>query len=139
MLRRLPLGNPASHRQRSNLYANPRAQTGTESVQAACVRRSGKRFEELASSEADGFLKEIASGRVEDPRLPLQQWFNELVYPLFLEACFADPIYGGNRGKVFWKMIGYLGLPAFRTQDMVAFRGKPLPGVLDLKSIQDFR
>ena len=31
------------------------------------------------------------------------------VYPLFQQACFADPVYGGNRDKVFWKMIGYPG------------------------------
>ena len=70
--------------------------------------------------------------------MPLGQWFNELVYPLFTQACYADPLYGGNRGKVFWKLIGYPGLPAFHTANMVTYRGKAFPGAADPKSIQDF-
>jgi gluconate 2-dehydrogenase gamma chain len=111
---------------------------GAAAAQAACSRRFGKRFEELAAADADSFLHEIAGGRVEDPRFPLAQWFNELVYPLFAQACFADPIYGGNQGKVFWKLVGYPGLPAFHAQNMVAYRGKPFPGAAEPKSIQDF-
>jgi gluconate 2-dehydrogenase gamma chain len=61
-----------------------------------------------------------------------------LVYPLFSQACFADPIYGGNYNKVFWRMIGYPGLPATHTIDMVQFRGKPFPGGKAPKSIADF-
>ena len=79
-----------------------------------------------------------AADKYTDPRVPLASWFNELVYPLFVQACFADPIYGGNHGKVFWKMIGYPGLPATHTLDMVQFRGKPYPGAKDPKSMVDF-
>jgi gluconate 2-dehydrogenase gamma chain len=39
---------------------------------------------------------------------------------------------------VFWKAIGYPGLPAVYSQDMVDFRGKPFPGAADPKSIADF-
>ena len=73
-----------------------------------------------------------------DERVQLASWFNELVYPLFEQACFADPIYGGNVGKVFWKAIGYPGLPAVHSQDMIDFRGKQFPGAADPKSIADF-
>jgi gluconate 2-dehydrogenase gamma chain len=111
---------------------------GIASVQATCAREFGKSFEQLAPSAADALLQDMAAGKITDPRLPLAQWFNELVYPLFTQACFADPIYGGNRSKVFWKLVGYPGLPAFHTQDMVAYRGKPFPGANDPKSIQDF-
>ena len=92
----------------------------------------------LASADADAFLNDIAAGKVTDPRVPLGQWFNGLVYPLFTEACFADPIYGGNRDKVFWRVIGYPGLPATHGRDMVEYRGKPFPGAKDPKSIADF-
>jgi hypothetical protein len=40
-------------------------------------------------------------------------------------------MYGGNRGKVFWKMIGYPGLPAAYGIDMVRYRGKPHPRAAD--------
>jgi len=73
-----------------------------------------------------------------DSAVSLADWFNALVYPLFVQACFADPLYGGNHDKVFWKMIGYPGLPATHALDMVQYRGKPYPGASNPKSIVDF-
>ena len=111
---------------------------GLAAADAASQQRYGKRFDEFTESEADGFLHDLAAGKVTDERVPLSSWFNELVYPLFVQACFADPIYGGNAGKVFWKMIGYPGLPATHAQDMLDFRGQPYPNAADPKSIADF-
>src|SRR6267378_2835392 len=109
-----------------------------EYIDRQLTRGFGKRFEELASAEGDAFLQDVAAGKTPNTKVPLAQWFNGLVYPLFTQACFADPIYGGNHGKVFWKLIGYPGLPAVHSQNMTAFRGKAFPGALDPKSIQDF-
>ncbi len=111
---------------------------GLAAANAACRKRFNKNFDALAPADADAFLTQLASGKVTDPRVPLGAWFNELVYPLFVQACYADPIYGGNHDKVFWRMIGYPGLPATHQRDMVAFRGKPYPGAQDPKSIADF-
>jgi gluconate 2-dehydrogenase gamma chain len=111
---------------------------GIESVNAACVARHGKPFDQLTAADASSFLNDLGSGKVTDPHLPLGAWFNELVYPLFTQACFADPIYGGNRDKVFWKMVGYPGLPATNTINMVQYRGKPFPGAENPKSMADF-
>jgi gluconate 2-dehydrogenase gamma chain len=111
---------------------------GLAAADAACRKRNGKAFVELDENGANQFLHEIAGGKVTDERIHLASWFNELVYPLFEQACFADPVYGGNVGKVFWKAIGYPGLPAVHSQDMVDFRGKPFPGAADPKSIADF-
>jgi gluconate 2-dehydrogenase gamma chain len=47
-------------------------------------------------------------------------------------------MYGGNRDAVFWKMLGYPGLPATHTVDMVRYRGKPYPDAKHPKSIIDF-
>jgi gluconate 2-dehydrogenase gamma chain len=111
---------------------------GVAAAEAACTQRFSKAFDELEPAQADAFLQDIAAGKVDGGRVPLGQWFNELVYPLFSEACFADPVYGGNRGKVFWKLIGYPGLPASHSQNIVNFRGKPVPAAASPKSIQDF-
>jgi gluconate 2-dehydrogenase gamma chain len=111
---------------------------GIAAANAACKARYAKPFFALAPGDADAFLKEIAAGKVTDARVPLGLWFSELVYPLFTQACFADPIYGGNRDKVFWRIVGYPGLPATHRNDMVDFRGKPFPGAKDPKSIADF-
>lgn len=111
---------------------------GVEIANMACVARNGKPFDQLKPADADAFLTALAAGSITDPRLPLGAWFNDLIYPLFNQACFADPIYGGNAGKVFWKMIGYPGLPATNTVNVVQYRGKPYPGAQDPKSIADF-
>jgi gluconate 2-dehydrogenase gamma chain len=111
---------------------------GVASANEAALRKFGRGFTELQPDEADAFLHDVAGGKVVDARLPLGTWFNELVYPLFVQACFADPIYGGNVGKVFWKMIGYPGLPATHAEDMVQFRDKPYPGAQEPKAIADF-
>jgi gluconate 2-dehydrogenase gamma chain len=111
---------------------------GIAAVDAACVRDHGVPFAALKEAEADAVLVGITEGHISDGLLSLVSWFNELVYPLFIEACFADPMYGGNRNAVFWKMIGYPGLPANHAIDMVRYRGKPYPGAENPKSIGDF-
>ncbi len=111
---------------------------GIAAATDACAGKYAKTFDLLAPADANAFLMDAQSGRVPDSALPLALWFNELVYPLFVQACFADPLYGGNFGKVFWKMVGYPGLPATHTLDMVQYRGKPYPGAAAPKSIVDF-
>ena len=111
---------------------------GVEAANRQCQKKYSKTFDQLAPAEADAFLNSIAGGKVTDDDVPLASWFNDLIYPLFSQACFADPLYGGNNNKVFWKMVGYPGLPATHTLDMVNFRGKPFPGAKDPKSIIDF-
>jgi gluconate 2-dehydrogenase gamma chain len=111
---------------------------GIAAANAACIRDRGKPFDQLAPADADEFLKAVQADRVRSDSLSLALWFNEVVYRLFVEACFADPMYGGNRNAVFWKMMGYPGLPANHALDMVRYRGKPFPGGKDPKSIADF-
>lgn len=111
---------------------------GLRAADAACRRLHAKSFAELSTGEADAFLLTLSEGGVADARLSLAEWFNELVYPLFVQACFADPIYGGNRDKVFWKMVGYPGLPAVNGLNMVKYRGKPFPAAQSPKSMEDF-
>ncbi len=111
---------------------------GIAAANDACHKKNGKNFEELSPGAADAFLQDLAGDKFNEPRFSLGEWFNGLVYPLFEQACYADPIYGGNNNKIFWKMIGYPGLPATHTNDMVEFRGKRYPGGDDPKSIADF-
>jgi gluconate 2-dehydrogenase gamma chain len=111
---------------------------GLSAAGDACVKRYGKSFDQLSPGDANAFLADLQAGRQQDSRVSLAMWFNEFVYPLFAQACFADPMYGGNYNKVFWKLVGYPGLPATHALDMVEYRGKPYPGAQDPKSIADF-
>ncbi len=112
--------------------------TGLAATSEACTRKYGKSFDQLSPADANAFLQDLQANKYTDPRVPLASWFNDLIYPLFTQACFADPMYGGNNNKIFWKMVGYPGLPATHTLDMVRYRGKPYPGAKDPKSIVDF-
>jgi gluconate 2-dehydrogenase gamma chain len=111
---------------------------GIAAAGAACLRDHGQPFAQLAPAVANDFLVAVQAGKVQHADIPLASWFNELVYPLFVEACFADPMYGGNRNAVFWKMVGYPGLPATHALNIVQYRGKPFPGSANPKSIADF-
>lgn len=111
---------------------------GLAAAGAACTKLHGRSFTSLGPTEADAFLQALAAGKVSSPEVQLDVWFNEMVYPLFTQACFADPLYGGNRDKVFWKMIGYPGLPAVNGLNMIKYRGKPFPGRAAPMSMEDF-
>ncbi|MEO6004848.1 MAG: gluconate 2-dehydrogenase subunit 3 family protein [Opitutus sp.] len=111
---------------------------GLAAANRACGQKHGQDFSALSAADADAFLQDVADGKFSQAEVALAEWFNELVYPLFTQACFADPLYGGNRDKVFWKMVGYPGLPAVNGVNMVKYRGKPFPGSRAPKSIEDF-
>jgi gluconate 2-dehydrogenase gamma chain len=44
-----------------------------------------------------------------------------------MEGMFSDPIYGGNRNKVGWQMIGFPGVIAVHRDHVEQYRGKPFP------------
>jgi len=132
-----PQGKP-EHGYQLPLTPEQYFKAGVAAVVQVCQTKFGRSFDRISPADANGFLREVAGGKVTDLELNLASWFNELVYPLFTQACFADPIYGGNFNKVFWKLIGYPGLPATNTVNMVQYRGKPFPGAKDPKSIADF-
>jgi gluconate 2-dehydrogenase gamma chain len=110
---------------------------GVAAAAAACARRFQRGFDKLTDQEREQFLQDVAAGKVAEGSLDLAAWFNGLVYPLFERGAFADPIYGGNRDKAAWRMIGYPGLPATYRQDVVRYRGKPHPRSAGPQSIQD--
>ena len=110
---------------------------GIAVLNAHCARVHGKAFDRLAAAERETALQAVSAGSANAPAFDLAAWFNGLLYPLFTQGAFADPIYGGNRGKAAWKMIGYPGLPAVYNRDVVAFRGKRHPKSDAPKSIQD--
>ena len=103
--------------------------------QAATARPSSN----STPRERDAFLQELAAGKVQRPaHCRSRSGSTSSSIRCSTQACFADPIYGGNRDKVFWKMVGYPGLPAFHTQDMVAVPRQAFPGAQQPQSIQDF-
>jgi gluconate 2-dehydrogenase gamma chain len=77
----------------------------------------------------------MESGKAEFAGFNAKPFF-EALYQSAMEGFFADPIYGGNRNKVSWRMVGYPGLPASYGTKAAAYRGKKL--AIEPKSIADF-
>lgn len=112
---------------------------GIAALRRVVVARTGRAVDALEPARLDALLLDLAGARLDaDARHPLSSWFNDAFYPLFVQACFADPMYGGNRDKAHWRAIGYPGLPAFHGRDVVQFRGRAFPGAATPKSIEDF-
>lgn len=130
-------GKP-QHGYQSPLTPEQHFKAGIAALRREAQRRTGKAVEQLDASQLDALLLEVAAGRMDDQRYALGEWFNDIFYPLFVQACFADPIYGGNRDKTFWRSVGFPGLPAFHGRNVVQFRGRPFPGASKPQSIEDF-
>jgi gluconate 2-dehydrogenase gamma chain len=130
-------GKP-QHGYQSPLTPEQHFKAGIAVLRRVAQQRSGKAIEQMEPAALDALLQDVAAGRLDDERFALGAWFNDVFYPLFAQACFADPMYGGNRGKAFWRTVGYPGLPAFHGRNVVQYRGRPFPGATDPKSIEDF-
>ena len=70
-----------------------------------------QRFEHLPVTTQDEILKALERDEIELPSLSSKLFFN-LLWRNTEEGYFADPIYGGNRDKVGWKLLGFPGLPS---------------------------
>jgi gluconate 2-dehydrogenase gamma chain len=74
----------------------------------------GKPFEKLAAKEQDEVLKNLEEGKLALESVPSRFFFN-LLLESTIDGFFADPIYGGNRDKVGWKLVGFPGVAAVYT------------------------
>lgn len=130
-------GKP-QHGYQSPLTPEEHFKAGLAMLRREAEQRTGKAIDQLDAPRLDALLQDAAAGRMDNDRYALGAWFNDLFYPLFVQACFADPIYGGNRDKAFWRAVGFPGLPAFHGRNVVEFRGRAFPGATKPQSIDDF-
>ena len=68
----------------------------------------GKSFDRLPSAEKDAYLASLEKGGIDLDGVPSNTFFDFLLKHT-VEGFFCDPIYGGNKNKVSWKMIGFPG------------------------------
>ena len=89
----------------------------------------GKGFAEIPSEQQDTIISGLEKGSVQLPGASGRGFFDLLVQNT-QEGFFADPIYGGNREMVGWKMIGFPGA-RYDYRDWIEQHNKkyPLPPV----------
>jgi gluconate 2-dehydrogenase gamma chain len=83
----------------------------------------GKAFDQLAENDRISALQALEQGKADFPGFSCKEFFEALLN-LTMEGFFSDPIYGGNRDKIAWKMIGYPGLPATYHDAITKYHGK---------------
>ena len=101
-----------------------------------CGKQYGKAFEFLAPQQQDQVLQGLEDGKIELESLTSKLFFGLLLRNT-VEGFFADPIYGGNRDKIGWKLIGFPGVAAATYNDHidkhnVPYRVEPV-SILDIQ------
>jgi gluconate 2-dehydrogenase gamma chain len=68
----------------------------------------GRAFWELSADQQDEFLHKLEAGGIDLNGVPSETFFSQL-WEMTLEGFFSDPVYGGNKDMVGWKLIGFPG------------------------------
>ena len=97
---------------------------GIAEANAHCRKTYQREFDRLSREQQIALLQELERGAVPLGTLPSGQFFG-LLLDLTMQGFFADPIYGGNRDKVAWKMIGFPGVIAIYSEHIKTYRNKP--------------
>ena len=108
---------------------------GIEATNLWTQKTYGKDFDRLNEAERVEAMKALEEGKPEFAGFKSAMFFDQLLQ-LTMEGFFADPIYGGNRDKVAWKMIGFPGLPASYREEIKTFFNKKYDA--EPQSIADF-
>lgn len=102
------------------------AATYREGIRAAndyCrTRFAGKTFNQLAAADQDKLLTGLEKGEQELQGVNAKSFFAMLLQNT-VEGFFSDPLYGGNRDMVGWKLIGFPGA-RYDHRDVVGKHGE---------------
>jgi gluconate 2-dehydrogenase gamma chain len=100
---------------------------GIEATNAHCRKTYGKTFVRLDEAQREEVLVGLQSAKINfDSGLPVRVFWTAL-YQTVIEGMFSDPIYGGNRNKAGWQLIGFPGVIAVHRDHVEQYRGKPFP------------
>jgi gluconate 2-dehydrogenase gamma chain len=72
------------------------------------LAKAGTPFAKMSLEDQDAYLKSLEAGGKDLNGVPSDVFFAHL-WELTLEGFFSDPVYGGNRDMISWRMIGFPG------------------------------
>jgi gluconate 2-dehydrogenase gamma chain len=109
---------------------------GIAATNAHCRKSYGKPFDRIAAAQREEVLVGLSTGKITfDDGLPVRVFWTTL-YQTVVEGIYSDPIYGGNRNKAGWAIIGFPGIIAVHRDHVAQYRGKPFPskpvGIADM-------
>jgi len=100
---------------------------GLAALDAYCrATYAGKAFIALDAAQQDAVLQAAEKGEAKFAGpVPAQQFFNLLLQNT-REGFFADPLYGGNRDMIGWKLVGFPGT-RYDYRDHATKHNQPYP------------
>jgi gluconate 2-dehydrogenase gamma chain len=106
---------------------------GLAQLDAHCKQAYGKEFRRLTAEQQDETVAALQQGKAAEFVWPAAQAFFTTVRTHTMEGMFADPVYGGNKNFVGWRLIGFPGAqPLYTPEDMKstqAFTREPIIGL----------
>jgi gluconate 2-dehydrogenase gamma chain len=108
---------------------------GVQAANAWSHTTYGKTFDRLTADQRIEALTAMETGKAVFEDFDAKTFFQRLL-TITMEGFFSDPIYGGNRGKASWHMLGFPGLPATYAGKVEEYRNKRY--VAEPQSIADF-
>lgn len=104
-----------------------RYRSGLAALDAYCRSTfGGKVFADLPPDQQDKVLTGMEKGEIKFPDAVDSQLFFENLLQNTVEGFFGDPLYGGNKDMVSWKMIGFPGV-RYDFRDHVEKHNQPYP------------
>jgi gluconate 2-dehydrogenase gamma chain len=85
----------------------PLYRQGLRAVNRLAQARFAKRFADLNEEQKDALLAEFETGSVRGFKKAAE--FFETVRYHVLEGVFCEPQYGGNKGMIGWRLVGFPG------------------------------
>lgn len=89
-----------------------------------CRNAHAKAFPFLDATLQDELLRQMESGALALPSLSSALFFSLLLRNT-MEGFFADPLYGGNRDKAGWRLIGFPGVAAANYTEELGQHNQP--------------
>lgn len=98
---------------------------GLAALESYCrTTYDGRAFVELDETEQDAVLSRLAEGEIGFETVDAKQFF-DFAREMTIEGFFSDPIYGGNRDMVGWRLVGFPGA-RYDYRDFIHHNGAPL-------------
>lgn len=125
---------------------------GLRALEQLCQADHGRSFRDLGADEQDAIVRRFLGPEVSESASGLQFSAEDQAvrsnFPLIgrlvvilrehtVEGFFCDPVHGGNRGAVGWKLVGFPGAHWGYTAEQMApgFDGRSIP----IKTLSDLR
>jgi gluconate 2-dehydrogenase gamma chain len=112
-------------------------QVGIAATDQYCKQTYNKRFAELEPLKQDEVLKGLQgiAGAVDLKEIPGTTFFTQLLSDT-KDGFFADPIYGGNKDLIGWKLVGFPGVAA-NYSELIARHNQPyLVEPVDIRAVK---